>query len=152
MPVVPAYGATENRYVELLASAARTASGTGSAVELKAAWTYLGVELIVTAAAAAVGDTLNVYLQQSIDDGTNWDDVASFTQVLGNGGVLAHIASILRAGGLSAGEMHQATDATLAAGTIRAQISARKFRIKWTIAGATPNFTFQVIAMPRTAP
>lgn len=78
--------------VSLFASAARsaaTAGANGTAV-------YLGGErrrfifiLNVTAAADAVGDTLDVYIDWSLD-GTTYFNGAHFTQVLGNGGAVAY--------------------------------------------------------------
>lgn len=78
----------------LLASAARTASGTASLTiahidRILAALFFLDV----TVAATAAADTLDVYLQASPDGGTTWDDVVHFTQVLGNGGAKQFIAT-----------------------------------------------------------
>lgn len=77
--------------ITLFASAARTtatASTNGTAV-------YVGGErrryifvLAVTAAATAAGDTLDVYIDWSLD-GTTYYNGAHFTQVLGNGGAKA---------------------------------------------------------------
>ena len=53
---------------------------------LNQAWEQLIVQLDVTAAATDVGDTLDVYIDMSIDGGTKWVNVLHFTQVLGNGG------------------------------------------------------------------
>ena len=67
----------------LQASAAKTATGTGSEITLD------GYEAIVfqcelTAAATDAGDTLDVFVQTTID-GTTWLDAVHFTQMLGNG-------------------------------------------------------------------
>ncbi len=51
-------------------------------------------QLGVTAAATDAADTLDVVVQTKID-GTNWVDVCWFTQVLGNGGALRHVAKIM---------------------------------------------------------
>jgi len=78
--------------ITLFASAARTtaaANVAGTAV-------YIGGErrryifiLDVTAAADAAGDTLDVYIDWSLDNTTYYNG-AHFTQVLGNGGAVAY--------------------------------------------------------------
>ncbi len=75
----------------LLASAARTASNVGSSVSLSRGLKGLIFILDVTAAAKDVGDTLNVYVQES-PDGSIWTDRVSFNQVLGNGGAEQFLA------------------------------------------------------------
>ena len=127
----------------LLASAARTTSGNSDILSVG----KLGsvekamLQLDVTAASTLVGDTCNVYIQSSVDAGTNWDDFISFTQVLGNGGTLRHIVAWIT--GITPAAMHLNTDATLAAGTIRLGPVGAHWRVKWVIVG-TGSFTFSV--------
>ena len=100
-------------------------------------------ELDVTAAATEVDDTLDAFIQTTID-GTNWIDVVAFTQVLGNGGAKRHVAKILRS---EPQAMFEAS-ATLAAGSIR-HILGKRYRARWVItdAGAdNASFTFSVTA------
>ena len=79
----------------LLASAARTAgTANGSAVALKNSTRALAFLLNVSAAATDAGDTLDVKIQHSPDQGTTWDDIAHFSQVLGNGGAVKEMAFI----------------------------------------------------------
>ncbi len=135
----------------LVASQAVTASGNSrsSAVGLHGGTVAAEVLLNVTAAAAAVGDTLDVYVQGSVDGGTTWDDVIHFTQVLGNGGAKKFLA---RWQGLIASTTPLAApqDAALAAGVAQGP-HGLLWSVKWVIGGATPAFTFSVAATPMTA-
>lgn len=69
--------------VTLLSSTIRTASDTGGAIELHRGLKGLVFLLNVTAGASTVSDTLDCYVQDSID-GVTYDDLVHFTQVLGN--------------------------------------------------------------------
>jgi hypothetical protein len=100
--------------------------------------------LKVTAAAAAVGDTLDVWLQHSWDDGTTWDDFIHFTQVLGNGGAKTILCPwALYAGSPAA--MHVAVTKTLtAANSPLAGPIGNQWRAQYTVAGGTATFTFGI--------
>jgi hypothetical protein len=125
----------------LQASGVQTASGTGAAVSGLGEFAQLFLELDVTAAATAAGDTLDVFVQTTID-GTNWVDIAHFTQVLGNGGAKRYFAKILATGALTEFE----NGAALAAAAQRA-ICGDQYRVRWVIASASsPSFTFSVTA------
>lgn len=103
------------------------------------------VILNVTAAAAAAGDTLDVWVQHSWDDGTTFDDFIKFTQVLGNGGTLVHLAPWSLYGGAPSA-MHKAVTKTLVAGSspILGPLGP-VWRVQYTTATAgTANFTFGV--------
>ena len=134
--------ASPGPFATLLASTAATATGNGSAVALDSFNRQYRHGLIfvldVTAAARAVGDTLDVFVG-SLLDGTNWLDVVHFTQVLGNGGAVRYVSKITP----YLGQAEFSYGATLAAASIR-QILSDQLRVRWTIAGATPNFTFNV--------
>lgn len=67
---------------------------SGLGLKLDYAWEELIVQLDVTAAATEAGDTLDVYVDTSIDGGTKWVNIIHFTQVLGNGGAKTFMASI----------------------------------------------------------
>jgi hypothetical protein len=134
----------------LLPSAARVASGNavitdqGGAYELTRC-NRIAFLLNVTAAATAAGDTLNVYVQSTIDGGTTWNDFVSFTQVLGNGGAKKFEADWNAIAGPTTA-LGPPTDATLAAGVKQGPIGAG-FRVKWVIASASaPSFTFSLLA------
>ena len=133
--------------LELLASAARASSGTSvltkpPSPERLAGGIFL---LNVTVAATDAGDTLDVYIQQSIDEGTTYDDFIHFTQVLGNGGAKKHLAEWL-AGVTVESEMHAPQDAALAAGVKQGPVGGL-WRIKWVVVdggAANASFTFTV--------
>lgn len=128
----------------LVASAARIASGNSGVLALanfalvKAALFILDV----TVAATAAGDTLDVYIQHTVD-GTNWDDFVHFTQVLGNGGAKRFQAQWLR--DLAPTSAQRAlVDAALAAGVAHGPVGDQ-WRVKWVVATASaPSFTFSV--------
>lgn len=132
-------------YATTLTSGTVTATGTGSAVFIRDTDAGVLLQLDVTAAATSSGDTLDVKVQTTID-GTNWIDVAYFTQVLGDGGAKRFAVKI------SATEpqaMFTATTA-LTAGNIR-HIIGDQWRAVWAITDATTqdaSFTFSVTALP----
>lgn len=127
--------------LNLKASSAETATGQ-SVATFPAKYASLAAKLIMTNADAAVGDTLDVSIQTRLD-GTNWFDVLAFTQVLGNGDDdLVHIGKI---NGELAETMFE-KDTALAAGNVR-NIIGPELRVSWVIAGATPSFTFSVVAL-----
>lgn len=134
--------------VTLVASAARTADGTQdlpSASNVGAAVFFLDV----SAAATDAGDTLNVRVQHSLDDGTTWDDFVSFTQVLGNGGAKKFIASWTESTTTPESEVRVPADGTLAAGGVLQGPVGEKWRAKWAIVDAgtdNASFTFALTA------
>lgn len=79
----------------LLAAGTIATAGTAysAAMTIKDPVGGLVLELDVTAAAAASGDTMDVTVQ-TLMDGTNWIDVCHFTQLLGNGGAKRYLAKI----------------------------------------------------------
>ena len=132
----------------LAAAGSRSASGAGSGVAPVQMADLRAFELNVYSAAGGAGATLDVWIQQCID-GTNWDDIAHYPQVLGNSGGGQWIATFTVRQRDQAGEMHQMRDATLAAGQVVDSMLGRCFRAKWVIAGGG-TFGFQVLAFART--
>ncbi len=130
----------------LVASAARTATSTGStAIRIPDAPNAVGIVLDVTAAATDVGDTLNVFVQTKID-GTNWVDVYHATEVLGNGGAKRYIAKLT--GALAEAEFENG--AALAAAAVR-NLIGDEWRARWAVvdAGADDaSFTFSITLIP----
>ena len=101
--------------------------------------------LDVTATATDANDTLNVTVEGSIDGGTNFFEVLSFAEVLGNGGAIQHYEPILQTGNV-AGFIGSAA---LGAGTSVA-VQALKYRVRWSIVdptGTNASFTFSVGVM-----
>lgn len=126
----------------LLASGARTATGTGDAVLLEG-YECLVFQLDLTAAATESGDTLDVYVQTTID-GTNWLDAVHFTQVLGNGGTKRYVSKLSASLALTEYEVGTA----LGAAAVR-HIFGAQWRVRWAITDASTtnaSFTFSVTA------
>jgi len=111
------------REIELAASAARTTSGTGDAFPGFGEADKLAAQLSV-ASRSGTNPTLDVVIQHSIDGGTTWFDLITFTQATAAGNELKAYADV------------QASSA---------QVIGDRLRAKWTIGGTgTPTFTFSV--------
>lgn len=83
---------------------------TGSKVLVaqdQAPFSHASFVLNVTAAGTDAGDTLDVYVDVSPDDGTTWLNAIHFTQVLGNGGAKKFVAT------LNTGDLQNDPDAVL---------------------------------------
>src|SRR5262249_23496717 len=120
-------------------------SVNGSAVYLPRPIGGLVLELDVTAAAAASGDTLDCAVQTLIDQ-SNWVDVARFTLVLGNAGAKRYYACLTLAGGCA---MFEAAS-SLSAGSLR-HIFGDAWRCRYTITDGGAHgqsFTFSMTACP----
>jgi hypothetical protein len=135
--------------VQLLSSASRNTSGQQVSLGGFSQITSAVFQLTVSVAAAAAGDTLDVYIQHSVDGGSTYDDFVHFTQVLGNGGAkkfLAFWSGMV----VPETELGAPTDATLAVGVKQGQVGST-WKTKWVIAGSTPAFTFKVDADVRSS-
>lgn len=106
----------------LLASGARTATGVGSAVCGFGRYEKFAAELVVSAASGTT-PTLDVTLQHSIDGGTTWFTLATFTQKTATGS-----------------ELKTETEVEAATGEVYGDC----FRVSYVIGGTTPSFTFYV--------
>jgi hypothetical protein len=127
---------------ELLASAARTESGVGSNMPISNNNTGIVFLLTVTNKATEVGDTLDVYVQDSIDDGTTWDDVVHFTQQLGNGSDAEKSIAAVCKNMSPESELHAPQDAAMGVGVRQGPIGPL-LRVKYVIADSgTDNATF----------
>ena len=107
-------------------------------------------ELDVTATAAASGDTLDVWIQTTIDGNTvatpNWVDIVHFTQLLGTTGAKRYFAKTCA--GLTIAMFENAT--ALAAGSIR-DVLGDAYRARWSIVDGGAHgqsFTFSVSGCP----
>lgn len=132
----------------LLSSTTYTGAGTNlsTAKRLPRYTAAAEVLLNVTAAAVAAGDTLNVFIQGSADNGVTYDDIISFTQVLGNGGAKKFLA---RWDGLQAPTTATAApqDAALAAGNVAQGPHGLLWRVKSVVvSGTAAVFTLSVSA------
>lgn len=103
-------------YVEetLVASGARTTSADTGAIPGFGPASTLRAQLDVTAAAGTT-PTLDVVIEDTID-GTNWNVVATFAQKTAAGREVVTVTSTF----------------------------ADRLRVRWTIAGTAPSFTFSV--------
>lgn len=103
--------------------------------------------LVVTNAAAAAGDTLDVYVDTSFDAGTTWLNIVHFNQVLGNGAdALSFTATIDPAG--AAGTDTVATTSDASAAKVRPSIFGDQMRVRHTIVDGGAHgqtFTYSVI-------
>lgn len=127
----------------LATGTAQAASGT-TLVTVPADAIGATIQLDVTSAAAAAGDTLNVYIQGTTDS-VNYNDFISFTQVLGNGGTkrfTAHWSALAT----PTTPLALNTDGSQTVSTVTQGPVAKPWRVKWVIAGSTPVFTFTVTA------
>lgn len=99
---------------EVVASAARTASGNSGALSGYGPPQTLRAQLEVTAA-SGTSPTLNVLVEDTLD-GTNWNTVGTFAQRTAVGREVINITTPF----------------------------ADKVRVSWTVGGTTPSFTFSV--------
>lgn len=122
---------------------ASTVNGTG--VVFREAFREAMIVLDVTAAAAASGDTLDVYIDTSPDGGTSWINVGHFTQVLGNGGAKKFVMA-LRADNPGASAVTDVTS-NASAGVTRQYGITDRLRYRSIVASASaPSFTFGITA------
>lgn len=101
----------------IVASAARTTSGDSGAVFVEGQEIDVQVDV---SAVSGVSQTLDVEVEWSSDNGTSWvraDPADAFAQIIAVGG---RVETFTKKGDL--------------------------MRVKWTIAGTTPSFTFKVTA------
>ncbi|MFF1348506.1 hypothetical protein ACFVZJ_21425 [Streptomyces sp. NPDC058322] len=101
--------------VTALASAARTTSSNSGVLPGFGDWSRMRAQLTVSAVSGTT-PTLDVVLEDSLD-GTNWNVIGSFTQ--------ATAAAV------------QAIDIT--------GLFTDRLRVRWTVGGTTPSFTFAVV-------
>lgn len=119
----------------------------GTGYTLQQAFQELMLQLDVTAAATDVGDTLDVYVDMSIDGGTKWHNLVHFTQVLGNGGAKTFVA-VIKNDNPGASAVF-ATTADAAAGATRQIGFGNKLRYRSVVVDAgtqNASFTFTLKA------
>lgn len=110
------------RELPILASAARTATGTSDAVCDLAPFTKYAMQLVVSAASGTT-PTLDATWQHSIDGGTTWFTVVAFTQ-------------------RTAAANELKVESEVEAGT--AEVWGDCMRVSYVIGGTTPSFTFRM--------
>jgi len=136
---------TSHDVISLMDSAAKTLTGASDAVRLPGMVNAFAFTLNLTNAATDNADTLDVKVQTKID-GTNWVDVAAFTQILGDGANAQRYTMKIVAG---AAQAILTTTATLAADAVQ-HILGDEWRVRWLITDVDVDatFTFGVTAMP----
>lgn len=100
-------------------------------------------DLNLTAAATDAADTLDVYVDTSMDGGTLWINIIHFTQLLGNGGAKRETMAINPRGNV--GTAPTVTAADLAAAGVR-HLLGGQYRVRYAQVDANANavFTFTV--------
>lgn len=102
-------------------------------------------DLNLTAAATDVGDTLDVYVDTSLDSAVTWINIVHFTQLLGNGGAKRETMVLNPGGNVGTAPINTAADA--AAAGVR-HILGAQYRVRYAQVDANANaaFTFTVKA------
>ena len=140
-----ATGQTRKEPIILMASATYATAGTATTkgFPIPAGTEALLLVLDVTAAATDAADTLDVEIFTSIGAAAN-KEICHFTQVLGNGGALCHIAKIV----IPVAESMYSY-AAITAGSIK-NIVGDTISAKYTMVDADGDgsFTFSVSAVP----
>jgi hypothetical protein len=101
----------------VIASAARTTSGDTGAITGYSDSSTLRVQLEVTAAAGTT-PTLDVVIEDTLD-GTSWNVIGAFAQRTGPGREVVNVTTPF----------------------------TNRIRVRWTLGGTTPSFTFSVIVV-----
>ena len=133
--------------ITLAASAARTAGANGTSIFVggERSW-FMFVLNIANASATDAGDTLDVYIDFSLDD-SMWINVVHFTQRAGNAVAANIYTATVYPTSASAAPVDVTSD--VAAGTIRTTILGPYVRARWAIAdvgGDDATHTFSVTA------
>jgi hypothetical protein len=113
---MPKIGQNPGTTETLVASAARTSSGDSGVLTGWGVPASARVQLDVTAV-AGTSPTLDVVVEDTLD-GTNWNVVGTFAQKAAVGREVINLSTPF----------------------------ADRLRVRWTVAGTTPSFTFDVTA------
>lgn len=131
--------------ITLATSAARTASASGTGVFIGGERTRFLLVCAITASATAAGDTLDVYVDCSLDDSTYYNAV-HFTQQAGNGAAKTMFA-VLDPSNPGTSVIDVTTDA--ASGAVRPALFGPYMRARWALVdggGGDTSHTFSVTA------
>lgn len=104
----------------VVSSAARTTSGDSGTLTGYGGASTLRVQLDVTAA-SGVSPTLDVLVEDTLD-GTNWNKIGSFGKKEAAGREVIDVTTPF----------------------------TERLRVRWTIGGTTPSFTFSVVAVSQS--
>ena len=136
--------------VELLASAVHTqeANAVGTPVKLPDVQRML-VFLDVTASATDAADVLDVFVDVSWDNGTNWLNAIHFTQVAGNASPIKFLAALSSEVNATDPDADLNITGDAAAGVIRQPLLGPLVRVRSTVVrdtGTDESHTFSVKA------
>lgn len=132
----------------ILSKIARTLSDVGEAMPISNTNSGIIFLLTVENAASDVGDTLDVFVQDSMDEGVTWNDLVHFTQVLGNGSDALKFLATVNTRVTPTTPLGAPQDAAMSAGVRQGPVGPR-LRAKWTIVDSgtdNASFTFGVSA------
>jgi hypothetical protein len=120
--VSPAQSPSPIAYAEetVVPAATRTASGDTGVLAGYGGASSLRVQLLVTGA-AGTAPTLDVVIEDTLD-GVEWNTVGSFAQKTGVGREVINVTSPF----------------------------ANRLRVRWTVGGTTPSFTFAVVVVSQS--
>lgn len=124
------------RDITLLASAARTSTGSGDTIPGIDNYTSADILTDVTAA-SGTSPTLDIYIQKLLSDNSTWQDVIHFAQITSTG---KQIASIVASGNSVAAVQ----TAALTVNSIKTTLLGKTWRVHYVIGGTNPSFTFAV--------
>mgnify|MGYP001577592944 CR=1 FL=1 len=136
---------TVGELITLVASSARTVSANGTAVTGLGYRNRYIILFDLTVADTDAGDTLDVYVDVSLD-GSTWLNAVHFTQIIGTDAASKRYA-VLDPSSPGTSEILVTSDA--AAGAVRPSMFGPQMRARWAIADAgadDASFTFSVIA------
>ena len=135
----------QGEQITLAASAARTVGANGTSVFIGGERRRFVVVNAITASATAAGDTLDVYVDFSLDDVTFYNAI-HFTQQAGNGAARTEFA-VLDPANPGTSVINITSDAAAAA--VRPALFGPYMRARWAIVdggGGDSSHTFSVVA------
>jgi hypothetical protein len=134
--------------ITLAASAARTASASGTTFPIAAGRSRFMVACIVADASTTdAGDTLDVYVDLSPDGGTTWVNAIHFTQRAGNAVGAKTEVAVLDSASASTSVVDVTTSAN--SGAVRPYVFGNAIRARWAIVDSgdhNSSHTFGVTA------
>lgn len=131
-----------NRKFSVFPSAAVTGSST-STVQLPEGDFGSVTYKLTCSQASGTSPTLDVYLQTTDDGGTTFYDMAHFVQLSASGANPEWVTI----GAEDASAYHGTVgDATISASAVGIPHLSKTLRVKYTVAGTSPQFTFAVVA------
>ena len=99
------------------------------------------VEVNVSAASGTT-PTLDLYFQESLDNGATFKDVAHFTQITTTTASPVYLKLGLGNNAITDAVVGAIGDATVAAGQLGLPVISGVLKLKWVIGGTTPSLTF----------